>query len=237
MEVVEDKVEQSRKAADALSPRTPERTLSFTLMNYETRQRDVQYECVQAELGFLPAQRFFAETFTEIRKFVNGEYGIKLGELFSGGLRQRMSMPTEMTEEAVEAAVSENDQLIQALFKLVEVVPGFQLELMVLSLGVFDKDVDWFKKAIAEPPHRGGLTIEQGFDIMRWFIRQNAVGLRRFFDQEAKSLWDEIILWVVNEGEAPEPEPKQDPEETGAEADTPGGRPSSTSSQATPVSV
>lgn len=239
MEVKElDRIGEAERAIEALEPSTPAYEVRMNLLYPDGAQREVVF--IQAEIGFLPAQRFFTRVSREIKSFVDGEYGIKLGELFSGGFSARAMMPSEMTEGAVNKVVSDNQQMIEAFLKLVDIVPEFQADVMALSLGVPRGDVDWFKDAIEEPPHRGGLTIADGFELLRRFIRQNAVALRRFFEEEGKSLVAEFDLWVVHEGVKQvilDDEKEVGPGMTEPDTSTPGGRPSSTSSQATPASV
>lgn len=237
MDITEDPIEASQYAIDALDPSTPARTIKTKMMDYSTGQL-VPYEFYQAEIGFMPAQRFFTKISREAKAFVSGEYGIKLGELFSRAGQIKISMPSEFDEQAVNKVVGENEQMIMAFFKLVEVTPDLLVDILALSLGVARGDVEWFKKAIEEPPHRGGFTQREGFEMLRWFIRQNAVGLRRFFEEEAKSLLDEFTLWVINGGKQPEPDPEhQEGDLNQSSTSTHGGRPSSTSSPATLASA
>lgn len=240
MEVKElDPIGDSERAIEALEPSTSTREVKMNLLYPDGTQREVVF--IQAELGFLPAQRFFTRISREIKSFVDGEYGIQLGELFSGGLQARIKMPANMTEEAVNTVVSENQQMIEAFLKLIDIVPEFQTDVIALSLGVPRGNVKWFKEAIEEPPHRGGLTIKEGFELVRRFIRQNAVALRRFFEEEGKSLVAEFDLWVVHGGEKATKDSSEEeivgPGMTEPVMSTPGGRPSSTSSPATPASV
>ena len=220
MEDITEDLAKSEGAVEALMPSTSARTLRFNLVNDQGVMQP--YEFVQATLGFVPMQKFFNQVRREIQNFVKGEYGIKLGELFRG----EVSMPaaSELVSADVDSVIEENQAIIDVVFKLVEIAPDFQLDVIALSLGVHPRRVEWFKEAISEPPHRGGLTITEGFDILKTFIRQNASEIRHFFVDEATSLVKEFRLAVGLE-------------EEGESDSSPGGTPSSTTSQDTPVSA
>ena len=125
----------------------------------------------------------------------------------------------------MDSVIEENQAIIDVVFKLVEIAPDFQLDVIALSLGVHPRRVEWFKEAISDPPHRGGLTITEGFDILKTFIRQNASEIRDFFVDEATSLVKEFRLAVGME------------DEEGESDSSTGGTPSSTTSQDIQVSA
>jgi hypothetical protein len=221
MEDITEDLTKSEGAVEALMPSTSARVLRFSLVNDQGVMQP--YEFTQATLGFVPIQKFFNQVRREIQNFVKGEYGIKLGELFRG----EVSMPaaSELVSSDVDKVIEDNQAVIDVIFKLIEIAPDFQLDVIALSLGVQTSRVEWFKGAISEPPHRGGLTVSEGFDILKTFIRQNASEIRGFFEEEATSLAKEFRLAVGMEDE-----------ESASESST-GGTPSSTTSQATQVSA
>jgi hypothetical protein len=221
-----DATEQSAQAVEALEPSTQTRILRFHHYWYQNDQ-SWEAEYIQGEVGFIAIQDLFTETIRELKKIVKGEYGINLAKLFSSDWRQMV--PADF--ESADQAVAENIQLIEGFFNLVENVPALRDKIIATSLGVPRNRTQMFIDAIGEPPHRGGLTIDEGFDILRWFIRQNAAGIRRFFTQNLRDIRDDLELYVVHQGKRPE----QDPEPTAQEQTDPrpGGRPSSTSWQDT----
>lgn len=221
-------VRESRAAIEAIEPGIEQRELVFNWTAPDGRPIERAY--IQAELGMFPVQEFTTRITEIIESFTEGEMGMKLGELFRGDVK----MPTEFTPEAVDGVVEENIQLIRALIKLVNILPGFQLDIMCLSLGVPRREHDWAKEQMQEPPSRGGLTVEDGFDILKWFIRQNAELLRETLLGKARELADEFRLHVLQE------DPKENEEKSTTEPDqpaSPGGTQSSTSSPATPENV
>jgi hypothetical protein len=224
MEDVTDHLERSEKAVEAIMPSTGARQLKMMLLYEDGTMRETIF--IQDTLGFVPIQNFFNKLTREIKNFVDGEYGIKLGELFRGDIE----MPSDLSAEKVDEVVEENESIIRAFLKIVEVVPELELDIFALSLGVQRKRVEWFKEAIAEPPHRGGLTIEEGFDILKVFIRQNSAAVKRFFDQEAKALIKEFRLHALDQTE------EEMDQNNNSKENSSGGMLSNTSSQDIPES-
>ena len=206
-----------------------ERKMSLCVLNadgtlsYERKE----FTWTQATLGFIPIQQFFNKIGREIRNFVKGEYGIKLGELMGPAMRQRIQAPEKLDEGEVNRVVDENEGLIQAIVEAIQKIPDLELEIIGLSLGVRPGQMAWFKAAVSEPPHRGGLTIEEGFILLTTFVRQNHAAVRRFFEDQGKALFDEISA-IINPPSA---------EEQADNQSSSGGTPSSTSSPDTLVSA
>lgn len=228
--VEDDALDQAERAIEAIESSTPTRTIPMRLWHAES-ETFVEREYVQEELGFLPAQRFFTRVTREIKNFVKGEYGTTLGQLFSQATKARAEMPETVDAQALDKVVTQNEVVIKAFLDLVELVPEIQTDIIALSLGVPRREVDLFKDAIEEPPSRGGLTQAQGFEILRWFVRQNAVGLRRFFEEEATSLVKEVELYVIYKGDE---KAMAKAKAKTKDISTPGGKPSSTTRQNTP---
>lgn len=217
---VQDEVDKAQEAVEAMVSSTPQRVLEFDLIAASGALEHREY--MQAPLGFFPVQQFTTLMTSVIKGFMNGDYGISLGQLFSSDIQKQVKMPTEFTEQAADKLVQDNEQLIKAFLHLMEVLPELQADVIALSLGVSGPECDWFKQAIAEPPHRGGLSIDDGFDLIKTFIVQNAREIRRFFAQKGRELVETIQLEVLDQ----EPTIVQDEPSAG----TPGGTPSSTGS-------
>lgn len=211
------------------------RELHFQLLDFSTGNM-VERVYFQEELGVFPKQKFITLMTSEINQFVKGEYGVKIGELFRGDLRQKM--PTEINEQTVTNVVEENSKIIETVIEVINRLPDLQTNIIALSLGVPTHEFDWFRKAIQEPPRRGGLTDDEFVDILKFFMRQNVDALRRFFTQKAVELVDEFRLTVM--GEQPEEAESETSEPSTPMANpptSPGSTPSTTSSQPTPASV
>ncbi|MBA2725195.1 MAG: hypothetical protein H0U53_04325 [Actinobacteria bacterium] len=230
-------------AIEALEPSVAERDVTFDWVLPDGKE--VRRVYTQAMLGMFPAQEFGTIVTSILKSFVQGDMGLKLGELFRG----EVSMPTSFDADAVDKTVDENVHLISAFIKLVEILPEFQLDVLCLSLGVPRKECAWAKEQMQEPPRRGGLTVIEGFDLLKVFIQQNAELVRETVTGKARELVDVFRLEVLGHDLKPEPgqedeTPSSTPMNTSTDQpiapwtspSSHGLTPSSTSSPATPAS-
>lgn len=219
-----EQIAQSRQAIEALEPSVAPRELRFEWT--DPAGQPIERVYIQAQLGMFPTQEFTTRISEILDSFVQGEMGMKIGDLFRGGL----SMPVTMDEGAVNSIVDENMELIKAFFKLLQVLPDLQLDIICLSLGVPRAERAWAKLQLQEPPHRGGLTVEDGFDLLEVFIKQNAPLVKDTVVGKAQSLVKVFRLEVL--GQAEEETVVEEVETTEEDLlSSLGGTPSSTSSQ------
>lgn len=231
--------QKQRAAIEALEPTRPanampvQRVFQWTLPNGNA----VQKAYVQAELGLFPAQDFGLLVTEIVESFTKGDMGMKIGDLFRG----QIDMPSQFTGEAVNTLVDENMALVQAFVKLIQTVPSLQLNILCLSLGVPRLEREWAKSQMQEPPHRGGLSVDDGFELLSTFISQNAVLLRETFVGKAKELVEQFQMEVL-QMEPANSSPSTDSTESSElqpqeDEPSPGSTPSSTSSLPIPESV
>lgn len=225
--VIQEQVEKSREAIEALEPSIFERKLKFRWTTPEGQPIDRVY--TQAMLGMFPMQEFSTMVTEILNGFVEGDMGMKLGELFRGDVE----MPVSFDPDTVNKTLEENIQLFKAIIKLVQILPDFQLDVMCLSLGVPRREHAWAKEQMQEPPHRGGLTVEEGFDILIVFLKQNADLVRDTVKGKARELVDTFRLEILGQDLDSESETEEETEEPSS----PGMTPSSTSSPDIPVNV
>jgi hypothetical protein len=228
---------QSRQQLEALRPSVPSRIVSFPQMVMPDGRTRQDFDAIQEQLGMFGVQDFVTMMGEVIEDFTKGEFGIKLGQLFTG----EASMPTDFTAEKVDEAIEENMAFVQAFLKLIRIVPSLQLDIYCLSLGIAPDQRDWFKSAIQRPPSQGGLSVDDGFDLLYTFIRQNAKLIRRFFSEKGAELVRVFRTEVLEEVEGTATEVSTDTPPTnqspGLPTGSPGSTPSSISSGATLASV
>lgn len=230
MEEVAEQVQRSEAATEAIESSVPQRILKFHNWILPDGRVLDEKQYVQAPLGMMPANEFTTMVTKVLNQFVQGEMGMKIGELFRG----EVAMPKTFDADTVDKVVEDNLEIIKAVLKLFEISPGIQLDIMALSLGVPRKEREWFKECISEPPHRGGLTLDEGFDIFIVFIKQNVPMLKKLATGKAQELVDVFSLEVLGRDPTVDSTVEEETEET---IDSPGGTPSSTSSLDTPASV
>lgn len=228
----QENLRRSREAVDAIEPGdgAPDRTLTFTGWRLPdgTAVGDAGRSYVQAQLGMFPMQEFGILVSGALNEFTQGEIGERIGDLFRGDVQ----MPVTMDGDSVSAIVRENEALIMAFIKLAQMLPDLQLSVICLSLGVPRREREWFKECVQEPPHRGGLTVDAGFDILRYFIRQNARLLQDTVRGRARELVEVFQQEVLGRSRTTTSEETDDQPQP-----SPGTTPSSTSSVPIPASV
>lgn len=213
-------VEDAREAIEALEPAITQYERKFTWRAPGGAEVEVNFR--QAEMGMFPAQEFLTIISEVIDKVARGEMGIKLGELFRGDLE----MPDAIDPETVDRMIDENMQLLQAIVKLIQALPVLQLDVIVISLGVPRHQREWAKEQLAQPPHMGGLSVDDGFELLGVFIEQNGDLIREKLMGKARELVEKFNLHVLKRDTSTE----TSQESTSAPDDGLGGMPSSTSS-------
>lgn len=238
MQDVTEEIRESNAALTAILGDAPHRV--WKVEGPDATGAIVTREYVQEELSFFAKQDFFNLVGGFIDKFVKGELGISMKDLFSGDFRQRMQIPTNLSAEEqaahAERMVNENVELIQAVLAVVQKLPDLQKGIFMLALGVPPNERAWATGIITGPVSRGGATDDQAFEILRLFIRYNSEPIRRFFSEKGAELVEEFRSEVLGEEEKPPEEKEETTTEPEAPAATPGGTPSSTM-QPAPVST
>lgn len=132
---------------------------------------DYQREYVQKPLSFIAKMQWFSLVGEVLDRALSGPDGMRLGNLFNGPGGQQFS-PEDFREA---------DTFVQAVGKLLAVAPDFLVNSYCIWLNV----PDYERPAVAEimmlPPDEGGLSDEQGIEIIEVFIDQNYEALDTFF--------------------------------------------------------
>jgi hypothetical protein len=231
MKTMEDEqLEASEKAVKDIEPSDKEYSRVFQFPMPDGTFKDVIY--IQAPLGMFPAQEFL-NMMTRIAKDISdGKYGIDkidIAELIAGGGKKiKDSIPDEFTPETMKDLWDSYAKVVQAFLHLIDIVPELQQNIIALSLGVRQKnnEREWFKEMISEPPHRGGLTLDEGTDILKVFIRQNVSLIKRFLGENLVQIGQELMTAL--EWNPPEPEIETPMNQN---TDSTGGMPLNISSQ------
>lgn len=221
MQDVTEDLRKSEEMIHKLAAKAPGRWLRFTLLADPSTMTFVEKDYYQAQLGAMPMQEFFNRIRREVHNVMSGEYGFKIGELFTSGVD--VPSISDASAEDVNRLVDENKAIIEAVLDMIQRIPDFELDVIALALGVHSSEHDRFKQAISEPPHRGGLTKDEMVDIIRTFVRDNANAFIRFFTEDVPSIVSEVRDVLAKA--IPVTASDQSKSSTG-------GTPSSTSSQA-----
>lgn len=236
MKDVTEEIQENEQALEMIESSVPLRYWEVKGLDGNGVEQQRQY--VQEELGFYPVQDFVTLATKYVEKFITGELGVSLGDIFQGDLRSRINLPTEMSTESAEQMMKENEQIIIGVIKAIQALPDLEISIMLLSLGVPRNERDWAAQVLRNPVSRGGLTRKQGFDLLKTFISQNTRAILDFFSQEGRDLVEHAQREIFGEesDESTEPETTETKEDLSTEPElavagaTHGGTPSSTSS-------
>lgn len=138
---------------------------------------------VQRPLSFFAKMQWFSLLGEVIDKSISGDDGLRLSSLFEvpGGGR---TMSASDFRDA--------DTFVQGVGKILVHAPDFLEKSYCIWLSVPDYEREWAKAVMAEPKEKGGLSDDDGLEIIEIFIDQNWESLETFFREKIASLRDRI---------------------------------------------
>lgn len=134
---------------------------------------------VQRPLSFFGKMQWFSLVGEVIDKSISGDEGLRLSSLFD--------MPGRGGELRA-SDFREADTFVQGVGKILVHAPDFLEKSYCIWLGVPDFEQDWAKAIMNEPADRGGLSDDDGLEIVEVFIDQNWESLEAFFREKIASL-------------------------------------------------
>lgn len=158
------------------------------------------FEFTQQPLGFVAKIQFFSEIGDVIDKALTGENAMTIGHLFEAPELRQDTLRAEDFRDA--------DTFIQAIAKLVKYSPSFLLDSYCIWLAVPEVDREVVKHYMALPPQEGGLSDEEGMDIIETFIDQNWDAIDSFFREKVARVQKRIRQHTTTE-ESPDGSPSQ----------------------------
>jgi hypothetical protein len=149
------------------------------VVKWEIGPENLRREYVQRELSFLGKTQWFALVGEVLDKALGGENSMSLNSLFSspGG---RGSLSLDDFRDA--------DMFVQAIAKLLVYAPDFLVKSYCIWLNVPDYERDLAAELMALPADEGGLSDDQGIEIIETFIDQNFASLDRFFREQVAKI-------------------------------------------------
>lgn len=138
-----------------------------------------QFTFTQRPLSFFAKMQWFSLVGDVLDKALSGENAMSLNNLLSTPGR-----PGELSM----ADFRDADTFVQAIAKLLSVAPDFLVKSYCIWLAVPDWQYDIVSEAMGRSPEFGGLSDEQGIEIIEVFIDQNYEALDDFFRERLGSL-------------------------------------------------
>lgn len=165
-------VEDAKEELDILVPKADPHTWTFG-------PEDMEFTFVQKPLSFIGKAQWFALVGEALDKALSGPNGMSINSLLSAPTRGGQMSITDFRDA---------DMFVQAVGKLLSAAPNFLVESYCIWLNV----PDYQRRDVADimklPEDEGGLSDEQGMEIIEVFIDQNYEALRRFFSDRLGNL-------------------------------------------------
>lgn len=144
---------------------------------------DYRREYVQRPLSFIGKMQWFALVGDVLDKAMSGPNGLNLGNLFTAPDNVGNLRPEDFREA---------DTFVQAIGKLLAVAPDFLVKSYCIWLNVPDYEKDMMEEIMKLSPDQGGLTDDQGIEIIEVFIDQNYEALDVFFREKFRGLVNRV---------------------------------------------
>jgi hypothetical protein len=141
---------------------------------------DYARKYVQRPLSFIGKMQWFSLVGEVLDKAMSGDDRLSVNSLLSAPQGRDGSLSVADFRDA--------DTFVQAIGKLLVHAPDFLLKSYCIWLSVPDFERDVAMRIMALPPEDGGLTDDQGMEIIERFIDQNYEALDSFFREKIGQL-------------------------------------------------
>lgn len=160
------KVEETEDVLDVLQPRAEQKTWKFG-------PEGMQQTYVQKPLSFIGKMQWFSLIGEVLDRAMGGDNPLTVGNLLSGpGMRGGALNPSDFRDA---------DTFVHAVGKLVRYAPDFLLDSFCIWLNVPSHEHELAKHLMQQSPEEGGLSDEDGLEIIERFIDQNYDAIDSFF--------------------------------------------------------
>lgn len=167
--------EEPEDVVDVLQPKAEVKVWAFG--------PEGQLKYTQRPLSYFAKMQWFSLVGDVVQKTLSGQDGVSINNLLSAPGR-----PGELSM----ADFRDADTFVQAVGKLLVAAPDFLVRSYCIWLGVPDYQREIVSDAMAAPPELGGLTDEQGIEIIEVFIDQNYQALDDFFREGLGGLFNRV---------------------------------------------
>lgn len=171
---------QAAPEEDALDTLVPKAEPKTWAIGPEADRR--QY--VQRPLSFISKMQWFALIGEVVDEAMSGSNAMSVNSL--------LAAPQGRGGNLTMADFADADTFVQAVGKLLVHAPDFLEKSFCIWLGVPDYEHEIARVYMALPPEEGGLSDDQGMEIIEVFIDQNYEALDSFFRERLGQLRDRV---------------------------------------------
>jgi len=139
------------------------------------RLGDSEATYVQKPLSFYGKVQLFSVLGEAIDRGMSGPDGLSIDEVLG-------TDPAQLAKQAQSGSM-EVDGMARAIARLASYSPELLLEVYCVALNVPEGERPWAKLAMKQNEEDGGLSDDDGIEIMETFLEQNEAALRDFFVQ------------------------------------------------------
>lgn len=165
----EPQEQEKEDVVDILVPKAEPKEWTIGKGEYERK-------FVQRPLSFIGKMQWFSLVGEVLDKAMSGSNSLSMNNLLSAPQGRGGALGVEDFRDA--------DTFIQAVGKLLVYAPDFLTKSYSIWLGVPDYEREFVNQIMALPPEEGGLTDDQGIEIIEVFIDQNYEALDGFFREK-----------------------------------------------------
>jgi hypothetical protein len=158
---------------DIIQPKSEPKTWKIASQGFER-------EYVQRELSFIGKMQWFSLVGEVLEKAMSGDNALSLNNLLTTPEARGQSLTMQDFRDA--------DTFVQAVGKLLVYAPDFLEKSFCIWLGVPDYEQEVVKQIMASPTTEGGLSDDQGLEIIEIFIDQNYGAIEGFFREKVAAL-------------------------------------------------
>lgn len=144
---------------------------------------DTERTFVQKPLSFIGKMQWFSLVGNVLDKALSGPQGMSLASLFSAPNRAGQLRAQDFRDA---------DTFVQAISKLVAAAPEFLVDSYMIWLNVPDYDRGTVRELMNLPADEGGLSDDQGMQIIETFLDQNYDALASFFGERLQALQNRV---------------------------------------------
>lgn len=163
---------------DIIEPKADPKSWSFREFDNEGKLLN-ERTYVQRPLSFFGKMKFFGLAGEVIDKSISGDNGLRLSSLFDMPGRGGQFNASDFRDA---------DTFVQGVGKILTYAPSFLEDSYCIWLEVPDYEEEWAKTVMKQPDGKGGLSDDEGIEIIEIFIDQNWESLESFFREKIASL-------------------------------------------------